>query len=68
MSLAEADNLYQELFQANTTARRVALLVGIFRKYQPLTIKYFVKVITRGLRIGLMGRQVKEALALGRTS
>ena len=64
MSLAQADNLYQELFQANTTARRVALLVAIFRKFKPITIKYFVKVITRGLRIGLMGRQVKEALAL----
>ena len=64
MNLSEADNLYQDLFQANTTAKRITLLVGIFRKYQPLTLKYFVKIITRGLRIGLMGRQVKEALAL----
>jgi len=64
MTLAEADALYQQLFQAGTTTRRVSLLVAIFRKYQPLTLKYFVKVITRGLRIGLMGRQVKEALAL----
>jgi len=64
MTLAQADALYQQLFQAATTARRVSILVEIFRTYQPLTIKYFVKVITRGLRIGLMGRQVKEALAL----
>ncbi len=64
MSLAAADGLYQQLFQAGTTAKRVALLVEIFRKYEPLTVKYFVKVITRGLRIGLMGRQVKDALAL----
>ena len=64
MTLTEADRLYQTLFQASNTARRVALLAEIFHKYQPLTLKYFVKVITRGLRIGLMGRQVKEALAL----
>ena len=63
MSLAVADDLYQQLFQASNTARRVALLVTLFRTYQPLTLKYFVKVITRGLRIGLMGRQVKDALA-----
>jgi DNA ligase-1 len=63
MSLSQADDLYQELFQASNTARRVAVLQSIFRRYQPLTVKYFVKVITRGLRIGLMGRQVKEALA-----
>ena len=64
MTLAAADSLYQQLFHANNTAQRVSLLAGIFRRYQPLTVKYFVKVITRGLRIGLLGRQVKEALAL----
>ncbi len=64
MSLGQADALYQSLFQAPNTARRVALLVEIFRKYQPLTLKYFVKVITRGLRIGLLSRQVKDALEL----
>ncbi len=64
MTLAEADGLYQTLFHASNTAKRVALLAEIFHKYRPLTLKYFVKVITRGLRIGLMGRQVKDALAL----
>ena len=63
ISLADAEKLYERLFLASNTAKRVALLAEIFRKYKPLTVKYFVKVITRGLRIGLMGRQVKEALA-----
>jgi DNA ligase-1 len=61
MSLSRADDLYQELFQANNTARRSMMLAAIFRKYQPLTLKYFVKFITRSLR---MARLVKEALAL----
>jgi DNA ligase-1 len=63
LGLLAADDLYQELFSARTTARRVELLAAAFRKYQPLTLKYFVKMITRGLRIGLMARQVQEAVA-----
>jgi len=63
LGLLAADDLYQELFDARTTARRVELLAAAFRKYQPLTVKYFVKIITRGLRIGLMARQVQEAVA-----
>jgi len=64
LSLMAVDALYQELFQARITAKRVELLVGAFRRYRPLTIKYFVKMITRGLRIGLMTKQVEEAVAL----
>jgi DNA ligase-1 len=63
LGILAADDLYQGLFRARTTARRVELLAAIFRKYQPLTLKYFVKMMTRGLRIGLMARQVQEALA-----
>lgn len=63
LSLDEAHALYQRLFQARTTAGRRELLVAAFRKYRPITLKYFVKVITRGLRIGLMERQVEEAVA-----
>ncbi len=47
-----------------TTARKRDLLVAAYRQTEPLTLKYFVKVITRGLRIGLMARQVEEAIAL----
>jgi DNA ligase-1 len=64
LSLAAANGLYQELFGARTTERKRRLLEQSFRKYRPLTLKYWIKVITRGLRIGLMGRMVEEAVAL----
>ena len=63
LSLREANDIYQQLFRARTTARKRDLLVAAYRTYRPLTLKYFVKVITRGLRIGLMARQVEEAVA-----
>jgi DNA ligase-1 len=63
MSLAMANDLYSELFAARTTARKREILRQAFGTYRPATIKYFVKVITRGLRIGLMGRMVEEAVA-----
>jgi DNA ligase-1 len=64
LTLRAAEQLYQQLFRARTAARKRDLLVQIYRQYQPLTVKYFIKVITRGLRIGLMGRMVEEAVAL----
>lgn len=63
LSLQQANNIYQQLFQARLTARKRDLLVDTYRKYRPETIKYFVKVITRGLRIGLMEKMVEEAVA-----
>ncbi len=60
MSLRQADLLYQDL----SGARKLDVLAAIYRRYKPLTIKYFIKVITRGLRIGLMERMVEEAVAL----
>ena len=63
LTLKQANDLYQKLFQARTTKTKQDLLVDAFKTYRPLTVKYFVKVITRGLRIGLMGRMVEEAVA-----
>jgi len=63
LTLREANDIYQQLFLARTTARKRELLAAAFTSYQPLTIKYFVKVITRGLRIGLMAKMVEEAVA-----
>lgn len=63
MTLGEANAIYQELFQARVTARKRELLVKAYRRYKPLTIKYFIKIITRGLRIGLMEKMVEEAIA-----
>ncbi len=63
LSLQEANEIYQQLFRARLTARKRDILVSAYRAYKPLTIKYFVKVITRGLRMGLMAKQVEEAVA-----
>jgi DNA ligase-1 len=63
LSLAQANDLYQEIFRARLTARKVRLLADAFRTYRPLTIKYIVKVITGNLRVGLQQKMVEEALA-----
>ena len=63
LTLRQADGIYQQLFRARATERKREILVQTYRAYHPLAIKYFIKVITRGLRIGLMGRQVEEAVA-----
>ena len=62
-TLRQAESVYQQLFRARTTERKREILVHTYRTYPPAAIKYFVKVITRGLRIGLMSRQVEEAVA-----
>ena len=63
LSLQKADEIYQQLFQARVTARKAQVLVTAFRTYRPLAIKYFVKVITGNLRIGLKEKMVEEAVA-----
>jgi DNA ligase 1 len=63
LSLAKANELYQQLFRLRLTARKVDLLAEVFRTYRPLAIKYFVKVITGSLRIGLLEKMVEEAVA-----
>jgi len=64
MSLSEANEIYQQLFRARETARKREILTAAYHRKRPATIKYFIKFITRGLRIGLMGRMVEEAVAL----
>ena len=64
LTLQGANEIYQQLFRARLTARKVEILATTFRACRPLTVKYFIKVVTRGLRIGLMSRQVEEAVAL----
>jgi DNA ligase 1 len=64
MSLAEAELLYARLFKMRRTVEKVELLRGIFSTYRSETLKFFVKVITGNLRIGLLERTVEEAIAL----
>jgi DNA ligase-1 len=64
LPLVRANNIYQQLFRTRLTARKVEILSEAFRTYRPLTIKYFVKVITGNLRIGLQEKMVEEAVAI----
>lgn len=64
LTLKRANEIYQDLFRARTTAAKRDLLVDAYRMYRSLTVKYFIKVITRALRIGLMSKMVEEAVAL----
>ena len=64
LSLARANDFYQQLFRARVTARKIEILSDAFRTYRPLAIKYFVKVITGNLRIGLQEKMVEEAVAI----
>lgn len=63
MSLVEAELLYARLYKMRRTADKVELLRDVFCRYDPLTLKFFVKVITGNLRIGLLSKQVEEAIA-----
>ncbi|MEP6536750.1 MAG: cisplatin damage response ATP-dependent DNA ligase [Bryobacteraceae bacterium] len=64
LTLAAAEIYYARLYKARRTAEKVQLLQEVFSKYRPLTIKYFVKIITGNLRIGLQSKMVEEAVAL----
>jgi DNA ligase-1 len=63
LSLLEAEQRYKELYLARRSTEKASILRACFSTYRPLTIKYFVKVITGNLRIGLMSKQVEEAVA-----
>src|SRR5215831_9348606 len=63
MTLAEAERRYRELYLAHRSSEKASILRACFSTYRPVAIKYFVKVITGNLRIGLMVKQVEEAVA-----
>ena len=63
LSLAGADQEYLRLFAPRRGSDRVAHLVKILLAYRPLTLKYFLKVITGSFRMGLQSKLVEEAVA-----
>jgi|YNPBryunderm2012_1023409.scaffolds.fasta_scaffold00414_6 DNA ligase-1 len=63
LSLAQAERLYEELARTRRSGQKEDLLRECFLRYRPLTLKYFVKVITGDLRIGLQERMLEEAVA-----
>ncbi|HWR53926.1 MAG TPA: ATP-dependent DNA ligase [Bryobacteraceae bacterium] len=63
MTLAEAESAYQQLQLTGRQAEKFEILRKCFERYRPLTLKYFIKVISGELRIGLQRKQVEEAVA-----
>ncbi len=53
MTLADAEAAYTELYRARRTVDKVAALQRALSTYSPLAIKYFIKIMTGSLRIGL---------------
>lgn len=59
LGLREADALYRALA---TTGNPSELLSRVFARHRPVTVKYFVRLLTGNLRIGLSERVLCEAL------
>ena len=63
LSMVEAERLYELLDTARRTAEKQRVLELCFQRHRPATVKYFLKVITGNLRIGLQEKLLEEALA-----
>lgn len=63
LSLELAEEYYVRLLLARPTARRIDLLRDIFLTHGPLAVRYFIKTMSRDLRIGLQEKMVEEAVA-----
>jgi DNA ligase-1 len=70
LSLGQAEQTFLRLYQLRRTVDRVELLRETYRALHPLTLRYFVKVLTGSFRIGLQQRLLEEAyaMAVGRTA
>lgn len=64
LALEQAEQDYLQIFAGRKSAERIARLAEAYLRYRPLSVKYFVKVITGNLRIGLQERLVEEAVAM----
>jgi len=62
-NLAEAQNTFRELAARRGPGQKLELLSEVLRRIAPLEAKYFVKVLTGELRIGLVEGLVEEALS-----
>jgi len=63
LSLAEAQNMLRELAARRGPGQKLELLTEVLRRVTPLEAKYFVKILTGELRIGLVEGLVEEALS-----
>lgn len=63
LTLARAEEHFRALAAERSRAARQKMIESWLLAYRPLTLKYFLKVLTGMLRIGLQARLVEEALA-----
>ena len=63
LTLAETESAFHGLSTLRGQAQKLELLVQVLRKLTPVEAKYFVKILTGELRIGLSEGLVEEALA-----
>lgn len=62
-TLADAETAFRELMTRRGPAQKIDLLVQVLRKLTPVEAKYFVKILTGELRIGLNEGLLEDALA-----
>lgn len=63
LPLATAEAHLRALASERSKAAKGDLLIACLQRYKPLTLKYFLKVITGMLRIGLQSKLVEETIA-----
>ncbi|HEV3277436.1 MAG TPA: ATP-dependent DNA ligase [Terriglobia bacterium] len=63
LTLAEAEDALRELAARRGPGQKLELLTRVLGRVTPLEAKYFVKILTGELRIGLVDGLVEEALA-----
>lgn len=63
LSLAEAQSALHDLAARRGPGQKLELLTSVLRRLTSLEAKYFVKILTGALRIGLVEGLVEEALA-----
>lgn len=63
MALKQAEDVYLRLHSKPRAQDRTAILIDVLRKHVPLTLKYFLKVMSGGFRIGLQEKLLEEAVA-----
>ena len=63
LSLEQAERIYLRLHSKPRAEERTAILAEVLQRHAPLTLKYFLKVMTGGFRIGLQEKMLEEAVA-----
>ena len=63
MSLEQAEQIYLRLHSKTRAQDRTAILIEVLRNHAPLTLKYFLKVMSGGFRIGLQEKMLEETVA-----